>query len=409
MDTTTSLFAFLPWLRLKKPHIIAGVEFVPMRDDAGVTAPVLVGSIDPLTKVLSGYIDRKGEPIDNCVVATIPGRGWNLRDDDFETVEWASSLLFLATLASNDYFPRWGGPYVNSTSFRVVWQRFSGVPTYIALTSRRRDGRHWDGGYKHGEVKFSLPLQCSLREPVRVDETFLNALDQGNALSCKTIRQLHYALPFLGLANTDDDLITEVAEAILMGSAFEQLLQSDASAYKLARKFGVLFGSCGNVTVEVAKKARPGIEIDASTPERVAAQPKWWVHRKWMEELYDLRSKSVHEGTAGGRSWGWTPFEHLIMAAWAFPIAVKLLLQRDGHYSFSEDDTCRCLAVDKLLAATAWGEEIEGGTGPHRWHEIVSSTAEDYKFDKTIQGLLQQHPNLFGGSTADDDRSQGSA
>jgi hypothetical protein len=197
MDATTSQFAFLPWLRLKKPHTVAGVEFVPMRDDAGVTASVLVDSIEPLTKVLSGYIDRKGKPIDNCVVATIPGRGWNLRDDDFEAVEWATSLLFLAAWASNDYFPRWGGPYVNSTSFRVVWQRFSGVPTYIALTSRRRDGRNWDGGYKHGEVKFSVPLPCLLREPAAVDEAFLNALDHGNAVSCETIGRLRYALPFV--------------------------------------------------------------------------------------------------------------------------------------------------------------------------------------------------------------------
>jgi len=244
---------------------------------------------------------------------------------------------------------------------------------YIALTSRRRDGRNWDGGYKHGEVKFSAPLQCSLGEPTTVDDALLAALDRGNTEHCEATRRLRSALPFVSLANTDDDLMTEPAEAILMGSAFEQLLGGDASAYKLGRKFGVLFQSCGSVTVEDAKNARSGIEIDVSTPERAAAQPQWWVHRKWIEELYDVRSKSVHEGTVGSRSWGWAPSEHLLMAAWVFPLAVKLLLQRDGHYTFSDQDQDRALAVDKLLAVADWGERTNGGTDPQKWQDIVRS------------------------------------
>ena len=35
---------------------------------------------------------------------------------------------------------------------------------------------------------------------------------------------------------------------------------------------------------------RSGIEIDTKKPEYATAQPKWWVHRKWMEELYDVRT-----------------------------------------------------------------------------------------------------------------------
>lgn len=409
VSPVTRQFAFMPWLRLKKAYSIAGVEFVPMRDASGVTAPILADAVGALSKILSGHITRDGKAIDNCVVATIAGRGWDLLDNDFAKVEWASSLLFLAAWACNDYFPRWIGPYVNSSSFRVVWQRFSGSPTYIALSSRRRDGRNWDGGYRHGEVKFNAPLQCSLRDPATVDEALLEALNKDGVASCETVRRLRYALPFVSLGNTDDDLMSEDAEAILMGSAFEQLLRGAGSAYKLGRAFGTLFGSCGSVTVEDAKISRPGIEIDTSTPTRAAAQPKWWVHRKWMEELYDVRSKSVHEGTAVGRTWGWSPSEHLVMAAWVFPLAVKPLLQRDGCYTFSDDDKCRCLAVDKLLAATGWGEETEGGTGPHRWHEIVFSTAKNYKFEQIMNRFLEEHPDFFTNGSTEGDENEESA
>jgi len=180
-----------------------------------------------------------------------------------------------------------------------------------------------------------------------------------------------------------------------MGSAFEQLLGGDASAYKLGRKFGALFASCGSVTVEDAKKVRPGIEIDGSTPERAAAQPKWWVHRKWIEELYDVRSKSVHEGTADGQTWGWAPSEHLVMAAWVFPLAVKLLLQRDGHYACSDIDKARCLTMDKLLAVTDWAGETEGGSRLSKWHEIASSTARKHRFDLITEQFLERNSHLF--------------
>lgn len=393
--TASRQFAFLPWLRLKTACRVAGVEFLPLRDESGAVAAVLADSIEPLTVILSGYVGRTGKPIDNCVVATMPDRGWNLVDSDFETVQWATALLFLASWASNEYFADWSGPYVNSSAFRVVWQRFARAPVWIALTSRRRDGRNWDGGYKHGQVKFSIPLHCSLREPSTVDGALLTALDQGFSSDCQTIRRLRYALPFVTLANTDDDLITETAEAILMGSAFEQLLGGGASAYKLGRKFGTLFASYGSVTVEDAKKVRTGIEIDGSTPERAAAQAKWWVHRKWIEELYDVRSRSVHEGTADGRTWGWAPSEHLVMAAWVFPLAVKLLLQRDGHYTFSDTDTIHCLTVDKLLAVTGWAGETEGASWLSKWHEIVSSIARKQTFHLSWERFLERNPHLF--------------
>ena len=162
-------------------------------------------------------------------------------------------------------------------------------------------------------------------------------------------------------------------------------------ARKARRKFGALFGSYGSVTVEDAKKVRKGIEVDVSTPERAAAQPKWCVHRKWIEELYDVRSKSVHEGTSIGRSWGWEPAEHLIMAAWVFPLVVKLLLERDGHYTLSERDEDHCLTVDKLLTVTDWHKE-EDDKRRSRWQEIMSSTVWERNSERIAQQFLKENP-----------------
>ena len=60
-------------------------------------------------------------------------------------------LLFLAAWAGNEYFTRFGGSYVNSTTFRLVAQRFGGDISYLTtLVTRMRHGTGTDGGYNTG-------------------------------------------------------------------------------------------------------------------------------------------------------------------------------------------------------------------------------------------------------------------
>jgi hypothetical protein len=398
--TTGHLVLYLPFLRMAAEYTVAGATFLPLRDGGGEIWPQLSTAEKPVMKILSGYMDRHRRTFDNCVVATVRGRGWDLNLTDGPTVMWAAQLLFLSSWACNEYFARFGGAYVNSSYFRVIGQAFSGdVPGFIALGARRRDGRSLDGGYRHGDVQFNLPLQCSVNDVAHIDDAFLAALDKANAASSATIQRLRTALSFVQLANTDDELMDEDAEAILMGSAFEQLLNGDASAYKLGRKFGQLLKDCGNVTVDDARKNRPDIQIDNDPkyPERAKAQPTWWVHRKWIEELYALRSKAVHEGVGGGasRKWGWSAREHLVMAAFVFPLTVKALLAGEGHYAMTETDKAHCAAVDKLLATTNWDHDDPTTNDGPTWHKIVFKSKLDADFDKRLAEFLKRHPDFF--------------
>ena len=383
----------LPFLRMRTGHTAAGVDFLPLRDCDGNVPVALETAVAPLERILSGYVDRQGTPFTNSVVATIPGKGWDLSRDDGPAVMWGASLLFLASWACNDYFPRFAGSYVNSTIFRVIGQAYSGdMPVHIAIPARRRDGETLAGGYKHGEVTFNVPVQCSIREPAVIDENFLAGLSAAVAADSEVAGLLRTTLPFVEVANTDDDFMTEHTEAILMGSAYEQLLRGDASKYRLGQRLAELFDQFGAVTVADAQKVRAGITIDDSDTERAAAQPKWWVHQKWIEELYDMRSKVAHKGSYGGRPWGWTIFEHLVMAAYVFPLAVKLLLEREGHYALTDTDRGGCRAVDQLLALAQWVEEEAGTKSQESWTGIHSKARRDFDFDN----FRKKHPEWFG-------------
>ena len=390
---------FLPYLRLKKNYSVAGVDFVPLRTDDGKVTSGFESAAGPLDKILSGYIDRHGKPLQNCVVATVPGKGWDIEKSDFPSVRWAASLLFLGSWSCNSYYGFGFGHYVNSSNFRLVGQGFRGsMPGYIAISTRRRDGSSMDGGYKHGEFKFSLPLQVSIRDEASIDERFLAALDAAHVAGAVTIDRLRTALPFIELANTDDEFMTEHNEAILMASAFEQLFDADASKYKLSTRFADLFKQFGHLTVGDAMKVRPGITIDKSDPGRAAAQPNWFVHQKWIEELYDVRNKVVHTGDHQSRSWGWDIAEHLVMAAHVLPLVVKLMLEQEKHYVLTDDDRAACLATDPLLMATQWvddRDERDDDKAPS-WQKILSKTKLNVSFDRAWETYKKKHPEAVG-------------
>ena len=387
----------LPFLRMRTGQTVAGVEFLPLRDEDGNVPAALETAVAPLERILSGYVDRQGTPFTNCVVATIPGKGWDLSRDDSPAVMWGASLLFLVSWACNDYFPWYGGSYVNSTMFRIIGQAYSGdMPVHIAIPARRRDGESLDGGYKHGEITFNVPVQCSIRAPAVFDEDFLAGLSAAVAADSEVTSLLRTTLPFVEVANTDDDFMTAHAEAILMASAYEQLLRGDAKKYKLGQRLADLFEEFGAVTVADAQKVRAGITIDNSDAERAAAQPKWWVHQKWIEELYDMRSKVAHKGSYGGRPWGWTLFEHLVMAAYVFPLVVKLLLEREGHYALTDTDRAGCCAVDQLLASARWVEEEAGRQSEESWTGIRSKARRHLFFDNAMKAVRRKYPELFG-------------
>lgn len=394
-DSGQHLVVFLPFLRLKAGHSIAGVDFIPLRDHETRVPDAVKDAETPLLKILSTYVDRHGKRLDNCVVATIPGKGWDLDRKDGPPIMWGSQLLFLAAWATSHYFPRFGGPYTNSSVFRVFGQGYKGAePVHITLSSRRRDGSNWDGGYRHGKFTASVPLQVSIKDVTEVDEPFLAALDRAYAAKSKTIVRLRTALPFVQLANTDDDVMSEHAEAILMGSAFEQVFATEKKR-ELTTAFGDLLKRHGSVTVADAQKTRPDINIH---PDYAATQPTWWVHQKWIEELYDLRSSAVHDGGHGQRKWGWSLNEHLVMAAYAFPLTVKLLLAAEGHYTLTSADETQWKSIDKLLGVTGWdGDEDSEEDNGRAWHKIVSDAKWDHDVEKRMEQFLKDHPDFSWG------------
>jgi len=73
------------------------------------------------------------------------------------------------------------------------------------------------------------------------------------------------------------------------------------------------------------------------------------------------------------------------MAAHVFPLTVKLMLEKEGHYAPTDEDRAACLATDLLLVEKQWVEDRDGRNTGHSWHEVIDKTTSSVLFDKILE------------------------
>lgn len=381
--------AFLPWLQLRDRARFGEFEFIPFLDADDHVSPELA-AIDPILRgILSSYKTLDNRPLPNCTFVVQSGN-WHLRLADGTRVETAVAALFLAARSANEYLCQ-GGEYANWSMFELVVQEFdhdgSGP---ITLLAKRRDGTTQTGGYDHGEVIFSQPPHCAVTSSVAFEPAFLAALERAAAADgSDTFPLIEAALGFLTQASTDLPGVDAVRELISTATAFEQLFDARSDKLRLATRFGDLFAPFVGHTTAEALVNRPGIYI---TADHADVQRQWPVHQKWVHELYQVRSKAAHRRDVRSLPWGWSPYEHLLMGAWVFPLAVKLKLAAEGHYVLTLADRGRCLSIDRLLIETDWdGVFLEDGRWQrrHPWNKIVAETREELMWREASEGALR--------------------
>jgi hypothetical protein len=229
------------------------------------------------------------------------------------------------------------------------------------------------------EVRFVRPLECHTIDEVRVDRALLDALV---AIDGDVRERLMLVLPYVRLANSDSTTMLTLSEALLMASAFDVLLDADGKAYNLSKAFGELMQPFGSVRVSDLLNVRSGLHL-----ERREDELKWFAHRAWIRELYQLRNKATHAATTVTREWAWTVYEHLLMAAYVFPLVVKLLCEEQGKYVLTDNDVVALMAIDRLLLARDWDSDVtvrvskQSGHQIKNWQQVLGNVRSDRRVE----------------------------
>ena len=358
--------ALLPWLRIPEKILLGDVTFVPFNAEADSSAGVRQFA-SQIGAMLQSYRDLKGNSVKKTTLAYLdPDRPFVLSDEDVHSINKAAQLLTLAALSCNEYFqffPR----NTNSSSFAVVCQNFKPGDHGIAFRKRCRSGYIIDGGYDYADISISVPLACSELREVAFDLGLLNALGSVATGSDDLSRRVIDATFFFNYANRLSQELSAEQEVIFSAIAFEALLELKDGAYQLTQIIEGKLAGFGSVEASQSKRACNSNFV-RDDPKRA----KWYLHRVWAYEFYQLRNCFAHGNSLSSQEWTWSVDEHLVLASFLYPLLVKILLNHDGRYDLSDDDEAHLGAIDKLLDTESWGERTDGTESQtSAWQEVL--------------------------------------
>ncbi len=387
-----------PWLPLKRKAMVGDLCFTPVTmGPASQDVPSDIGSRlsifrrfwkDPGT----GQLESGGK----CAIMA-QADGEPIRE--FPSHQWlpvldAIEAFCFAALAANEFLPQswFSTPYVNSSCFQSY---FLGDDISVFPLRRRDFVVRSSWGYE--DVVVTMPLQCAVVRQFKWKDAFLCAL--GAALGSdqlpEPLKDLREAIWLFNRANTDDHQGLSVQqlqqEVVMTVEAFEYLTQ---------RRSGHEVAECVARIVEGVWTATSSTSSGLLQTSRLSGK---WLARQvrdghmnsdhtplyyWLRELHKRRSKIVHNlEKPPENEWAWTVSEHLLMAAFVFPLIIKSILAADDLYELTQGDTVRLGVIDKLLYKDNWGPQERHGES--NWSKAFRDHKDKQLRDKMAARLRE--------------------
>jgi hypothetical protein len=373
--TASGFIIFMPWVTLPSSVRIGRFRFcpLPVQDVKSVIDPSMVSTVE---NVLKCYVRKNGKPIESCtiVLRARHQQAWNIPREYWNNANVAAKTLALACLAEQRFFEGHFSPHLNATMFHLIGQGITAGSDQIAPFYPRRGGGLQIGGMRFKDIVFQRPSQIEGTECSIVNNRLLTALKRARRLKAPCASAIDSSLEVFLLANSETPELDLDSCAMLSAIAFERLLEpTKSSAQALASALVQYWEPFSKISITRAKRIRPDAKF-------ASEQQDWPLHQKWMKELYEARSAAAHRGIRPEFSRNWTTWQHLVIAAFTYPLTVKLRLAEEGLYTLNNRELGACEAIDELLDSS-WGT---GWRKPPEWSKILSHAEAHRDFHAAI-------------------------
>ena len=332
-----SLLQFMPWCPINQTHHAGEISIIPFDRDGQSD------DLDELTTcqiraILSSYKNIEGHPVEQVALIKYGDKPIlaDLNEDEIEITRECVDLVCFSGLANREYFNQLG-TYCNTDCFILYGQRFGDNPSFMGLTSRRREGRNIDGRTS-AETTFTIPVHASVIGEVNLEEKLLSSLiNYRNSSLNNDWSRWQNAISCFNQANTDNDTVRYQVEWVLLCSAFEHILTAKSEAKDVSQKFADIF--MPDLPLPVGKAKRKSNKWQ---------NPDCHLRYEWIKEFYRIRGDFAHGKLKTRQPTTWEPLEHLVLATISFPLLVRVLLSKKGHYTLTNDDQAQMDAFEKI-------------------------------------------------------------
>ena len=343
-----SCLIFFPWLEVKGRTELGSLALVPYERGSAPFGPGNKEQ-DACDGVLAPYHDGS-HPIRKATLLEHDGGMFGAVSQeatgDFFVFR---DVVACAALSEREFFGH-GFPYWNFAYFEMIIQSFDDPHGSVPVTTRRRDGRtthHMTRDVYSIRRPFHVTPAIGMKIDVDLASALLTAKDKSSIW-----HEYYDAIYNFNQANTDSNETSEAQEAVMLIGAFQRALCcAGSSEDELSGRIMTVF--------------KPYIHVDIQTSEKIKNFKHYTVKaltlmEAWVHDFYQLRGENAHGKRLPRRPLVWASTEHLLLAAYLFPLILKLRLQQDGFYKLTDDDEADLTAFEPLLESKCLEQTPDG-------------------------------------------------
>lgn len=355
----------MPWLTIPAQIRVGRFRLSPIHvaDVGAIVDPSMVSTVQD---ALRCYVQKNGQPIQSCtILLRLSDRDqWNIPRAHWDHAREAAKTLAIACLSEQRFLEGHFSPHLNSTMFHIIGQGIAADSDQITPFFSRRGGGLQIGGMRFRDIVFQRPPQIEGTDCKLINTALIKAIGKARRLRLPVADAIDSSLELFLLGHSETPELDWDRCVMLSAMAFERLLvPTQSTARATAAAFASHWSPFARVRLSNAKRVKPD-------PKYTSEQADWPLHRKWAKELYEARSATAHRGVQTIFSRNWLSWQHLIVAAFAYPLTIKLMLSEDNLYALSDRELGACEALDDLLDSN-WGK---GWRKPPEWSEILSKS-----------------------------------
>lgn len=344
------MVSFMPWFKIQQPQIVNGIDLLPypVTPSMGFAYPPDVAAI------LANYFEKNGNPIRHATIIRMPGKNIT---DDLSDIEIESLNRLRNSLSVSGISTRRIGThdYVNSDNFEIVSQSYPSFPIQnISIASRMRGGSMWNG-FPVSLFRASCPQHVSSKKNYALDMAFATAVLSSITPSSQhgSSRRFEDSVEGFNFANTDHGRVSNFSEFVLMCGSFERLLKCNGKLQTFKNKICAELSKVPTQSLSGCSKNLPSLVV---TPGMSSNDPYFVfvgctsLREIWATDFYKLRNKYAHGDRGPSYQPIWDTDEHLALAAFLFPLLLKIKLVKLNLYTMTLRDLTDFWSFDYLLS-----------------------------------------------------------
>ncbi len=360
------MIGFLPWFSIQQSLTIGSFEFLPFAINVQNPNPVQ----QEIISILAMYNDLSNRPIRTATIVKHVAKAVNdeLTEDEMEEAYQIVNLLTIGGLIKRHHF---SGPYVSTSNFDCIFQKYQMPIAGVSVSAKRKHGR--DGiVFARGIFSEKCPSFVPLGNRNDLDLDFILALYRASTnLRREMWNRIYESILSYLSANTDSRQVNEFTELVLSVASLERLLNKKGNAFALRFAFHRLLREIPEQSLSSLKKVIPSRRQPLKFIDRCNAMLSEYnfkvplfkplvdpydaqrtcksLRTLWIADLYKARNRFAHGHRNLAHDSLWSIEEHLLFSSYIFPYLVKLILKNEAMYALTNSDRRILFTFDHLL------------------------------------------------------------